>query len=427
MALAAGLIAPAGVLLVGWAMALAGWFASDGGAHGTTRSALRLASDAWLLAHGTHLDVAAVTVTASPLGLTALTAWLTYRTARWAGRRADDGPGAGSPPSSLLRSGLPRPERTRGGLDLTTWGLATAVLGATYATVAVLVAVLASVPAVQPHLAQAFLGGLGMGVLAGGPGLLAGTGQLRTLVLRVPRSARAVVLGAFATVLLLLAAGSLLAGVSLALHSGAAGEVFSALEPDTGDALVMTMLLLLASPNLAVLGATYLLGPGFAVGAGTVVAPSQVLLGPVPAVPALAALPATGPGPSWGWAFVVVPPVLAGLAALLVARVYPERSWWRGAARGLAGGVLAALLLAVLVWAAGGSVGPGRMAVTGASVPEVTGLALAALGLGGAVGGLVAALVRHVRVPVEDEPIDEPTEQVDLSAEHTVRIPLPRD
>src|SRR5690349_1128867 len=85
----AGAAAPVVLLAISWAVALVGWFASDGGTHGTTRSALRIGADAWLLAHGAHLQVGAAAVTAVPLGLTVLCAYVVYRAGRWAGATSE--------------------------------------------------------------------------------------------------------------------------------------------------------------------------------------------------------------------------------------------------------------------------------------------------------------------------------------------------
>ena len=69
----------------------------------------------------------------------------------------------------------------------------------------------------------------------------------------------------------------------------------------------MSLLLLAAIlPNVVLLASTYLLGPGFAVGSGTVVSPAEVSLGPVPSVPVLAALPDDGWAPGWTIALLAV-------------------------------------------------------------------------------------------------------------------------
>src|SRR4051812_32117337 len=81
-ALLAGLGSPAVALSLLWFVGLVGWYADDGGSHGTTRSVLRVGADAWLLAHGSPLTLNHLVVTASPLGLTLLCGYLTYRLGR---------------------------------------------------------------------------------------------------------------------------------------------------------------------------------------------------------------------------------------------------------------------------------------------------------------------------------------------------------
>ena len=58
---------------------------------------------------------------------------------------------------------------------------------------------------------------------------------------------------------------------------------------DGGIALVIGELAFL--PNLVVWTASWMLGPGFALGTGTIVAPGGTLLGPVPGIPLLGAIP----------------------------------------------------------------------------------------------------------------------------------------
>jgi hypothetical protein len=163
-----------------------------------------------------------------------------------------------------------------------------------------------------------------------------------------------------------------------------------------------------AAPNAALLGAAYLLGPGFAVGTGTLVSPSIVVLGPVPAFPLLAALPAQGPGRVWATGLVGVPVLLAALAAVMVVRRHPAPGYETGALRGLASGVLGGVLLTGLVRLAGGSVGPGRMSHVGAPTLDVLAAAVVALGVGGLVGGLVGTWrVRRRGGPAAD--LTDPT------------------
>src|SRR3954447_9044981 len=137
-ALVAGAAAPLTAMLALWVVGLVGWFASDGGSHGTTRSVLRVAADSWLLAHGTTLVLRDVTITASPLGLTLACAYLTYRFGRRAGR-------------------------TGAGEDLRSVGMAAVALGGMYAVVALLTSLLAATPGVVPGLGSAFVGGAVVG------------------------------------------------------------------------------------------------------------------------------------------------------------------------------------------------------------------------------------------------------------------------
>ena len=80
-----------------------------------------------------------------------------------------------------------------------------------------------------------------------------------------------------------------------------------------GGGILLAALCLLYVPTAAVWGLAYVVGPGFAVGAGTSVSVAGADLGAVPAFPLLAALPQE-PGPAWG-PLVLVVPLLAGVLA----------------------------------------------------------------------------------------------------------------
>jgi hypothetical protein len=351
------------------AVALAGWFAADAGRYGDTRDAMRVGADAWLLAHGAglHLDTAEVTLL--PLGITLLCLVVAYRAGRWAAATSS----VGSAPEEF--------HTVLGGVG---------VQATVYAVVALVTAVLTSDPRAESDLLRALVGGFVLSLLAGGAGLLAGSGQARPLVTRMPAGLRAVLLGSVATLLLMLAAGSFLVTGALVTDFGTAATVLSRLHADGPGGLMYTVVGVSFVPNAVVLGGTYLLGPGFAVGAGTLVSPTAVVLGPVPAFPLLAALPADGETPSWTTALMGVPVLLAAVAVVLVVRVVPVERFEVGAVRGLCAGVFAALLFTVLATLAGGSAGPGRMQDVGA---ETWGTFLAgavSLGAGGLVGGVLA-------------------------------------
>lgn len=364
------LVSAGSTLFLCAAVALAGWFGAGAGRYGTTRDAARVGADAWLLAHGAGLRLDTTTVTVLPLGLTFLCGWAAYR----AGVRSATRSAVGSAPGDLLAL----------------LGAA-AVQAAVYALVAVGVAVLAAEARADSDLMRALLGAFVLSLLAGGHGLLVGSGQVRPLLARAPETARTVVFGALVTVLLAFAVGSLLVFGALVAHFGAAATVLSRLHLDGPSGLTYTVICLLFVPNAALLAGAYLLGPGFAVGTGTVVSPSAVMLGPLPSFPLLAALPGNGPTPSWAPGLPAVPVVLALVAVVLAVRKVPTQGLDTGAMRGLGAGLLAGCVFTLLVLLAGGAAGPGRMAEIGASAATTVLAALVSFGGGGLLGGVVGA------------------------------------
>jgi hypothetical protein len=367
----AGAVSSGAVLLGCMGLALVGWFASDAGGHGTTRDALRVATDGWLLGQGSnlHLSTGAVsaTVTAMPLGLTLLCVYVAHRLGVWAAT------------TSAVE-------------DLRSLGLGAVVMAGVYALVALVCAVLASTPTAEMSLLGAFGGAFLIAFLGGGSGLLRGAQDVVDWRARVPESVRAIVAGAIATVLLLVVASSVLVAVTLLLDLGTAANVLSRLHADVSGGLLYTALVAMVAPNAVLLSGAYLLGPGFALGTGTLVSPATVVLGPVPAFPLLAALPAPGTPPDWLAGLVAAPVVAAVIGAVLMLRRHPVLSYEAGAARGLGSGVLAGVLTTVLVALAGGAVGPGRMTDIGAPLLDTLISATVAMGVGGLVAGVGATV-----------------------------------
>lgn len=372
VALSAALAGSAAALLMlagCMAMGLVAWFASDAGAHGTTRDALRVGTVGWLLAQGAHLHLAtgpvSATIAALPLGLTLLCGYAAHRLGRWAGA------------TSAVQDGR-------------TLLLGSVVLAGTYALVALGSALVASTPTAEVGLLSS-LGGAFLVALAGG-----GTGLLRSRATgidwgaRVPEPVRAVAGGAAAAALLVFAAASLLLTVALLVDFGSAANVLSRLHADVSGGLLSTVLVAAVAPNAVLLSASYLLGPGFAVGTGTVVAPAGVTLGSVPAFPLLAALPSQGAQPDWLVALVAAPLVAAMAGTALTLRRHPALTLGSGALRGLGSGVAGGLLLSAAIWLAGGAVGPGRMADIGADLLDTVASATVAMGIGGLVAGVAA-------------------------------------
>jgi hypothetical protein len=146
----------------------------------------------------------------------------------------------------------------------------------------------------------------------------------------------------------------------------------------------------LVAPNLALLGSAYLLGPGFAIGAGTTVSPSAVSLGAVPAFPALAALPNEGPTPGWLVLLMGVPALAAAIGAGIGRRGGEPQPLDLAALRGAAAGFFAGVLITIAISLAGGAAGTGRMSDIGAPAAQTLVFATGLMSVGGLLGGLVS-------------------------------------
>lgn len=170
--------------------------------------------------------------------------------------------------------------------------------------------------------------------------------------------------GAASVALVMLVASVIIA----ALIAGNYGDIIALYEGSQAGALggvALTIAQLAFVPNLVIWGASWLVGPGFAIGAGSAVSPLGTTLGPIPPIPVLGALP-TG---SLEWGFVgLLVPVLAGfvVGALLRqregTRMLPLPSL---VATGSLVGIVAGAGLGVLAWWSAGSAGPGRLEVIG--------------------------------------------------------------
>jgi hypothetical protein len=159
-----------------------------------------------------------------------------------------------------------------------------------------------------------------------------------------------------------------------------------------GPGIVGSGLLFLAQlaylPNAVVWAIAYMLGPGFAVGTGTVVAPTGSVTGQLPAFPLLAALPGSGhgTGPGWLGALLLVMPYLAGaVGGLLVARLGPTVVLESPPLRGFCCGMLAGGALGLASAFAGGPLGNGRLAAVGPSAWQVALVAALEIGIAAAI------------------------------------------
>ena len=123
--------------------------------------------------------------------------------------------------------------------------------------------------------------------------------------------------------LVLLASGAALLVTGLVRHLDTVTALNAALDPGVAGGIALLLAQLAVVPNALVWAASYGLGSGFALGAGSVVAPAGTELGIQPGLPLLGALPAAGPGdPALLW--WLASGVLAGaVAAGIVVRSRP--------------------------------------------------------------------------------------------------------
>ena len=202
---------------------------------------------------------------------------------------------------------------------------------------------------------------------------------------------------AVAVAVVYVTAGAVLVVMSLVVHhhqvSTLAGQV------GTGwAALPVLLLCVLTAPNAAIAGASYLSGPGFAVGSGTTVALDSSPTGRLPAFPILGALP-TGPAPWITWVLAVLMPLVAGAVAARIASRTPDR--WRTFGAGV---IASGLLGLVLAWQGGGRVGSARLHAVGASAWQFGLVVAVGTGIAGALALVLAVGVRALRAHAD--PVD---------------------
>ena len=213
---------------------------------------------------------------------------------------------------------------------------------------------------------------------------------LRDWVAAWPAPVRAAAGGALragaAAVALTILVSAVAAAALIALNYAQIIRLYEALHTEVIGGIALTAAELAFLPNLVIWAASWFVGPGFAIGAGSHVSPLGTALGPMPTIPLLGALP-TGE-PAFGFAGLLVPVVagfLAGAATRpLLVRALDSAADARGAApshgiaflaTALGGGVFGGVLLGLLAAMSGGAAGPGRFQQVG---PDALAVGLAA-------------------------------------------------
>jgi hypothetical protein len=356
--------AAAGIGLAALTMlVLVGWIAAPHAGLGLT-GVLRTAALLWLIGHHVGFTLpGAGRIGMLPLGLVLLPGALLWRAGRW-----------------VIRAG--------GVGKLHHVGYAALALAVPYAMVAAALALASSSSRAAPSVPEAVVCSFLLALTAGGLGGARGIARWAQLADLLPDRLRSLTVGTAGALAVLAAAGSLLAGLSLAAHMTEFRQVNAILAPGAVGVVLLLLAQLAYVPNAIAWAISFTLGPGFAFGTGTVIAPTGSALGRLPAFPMLAALP---PGlhsavPAPLSVAVLAVPYLAGvLGGLLTARAAPILALEIAPLWGFACGTLTGCVLGVFAAFAGGPLGDGRLAAVGPSGWQVGLVAALEVGVAAAV------------------------------------------
>ncbi len=361
---AIGACAAAGVgLVVVTLLVLAGWIAAPHGGAGLT-GVLRAATALWLISHHVGFTLrGAGRIGMLPLGLVLLPGALLWLAGRWAVRAA----------------GVTR---------LSEVGYAALALAVPYAGLAAGLAFASRSAQLAPSALQAAVAGFVLALTAGGLGGARALAPWPRLTGLLSVRLRSVIVGAAVTLAVLGAVGALLTGVSLAVHLRAISAENAALAPGAVGAGLLLLAQLAYLPNALMWAVSFLMGPGFAFGGGTIVAPTGSALGRLPEFPMLAALPSgvhQGFSPALFGLMLAVPYLAGAAGGWVLARAGPTPALEAAPMWGFASGALAGGVLGVLAAFAGGPLGDGRLAEVGPSGWRIGLVAVLELGVASAI------------------------------------------
>ncbi len=248
------------------------------------------------------------------------------------------------------------------------------------------------------------LGAAGRGARAT---FVAWVGEMPTVV---PTTVAAALRGGTIAAAAVMTVAGVLLTVSLLTHYATVISLYESLQAGALGGVSLTIVQLALMPNAVVWAASWIIGPGFAVGMGTSVTPGASVLGPVPGLPLFAALP---DGQSGIGFIVLLVPILAGFAVgVLLRQRMPEAQPSRPVmlATGALVGVCAGLIMGLLAWFSAGAGGPGRLQELGPN-PWLVG-AYAALEVGvpaiiGLFSGALAKLPQRAATTVAERLADK--------------------
>ncbi|WP_121187918.1 DUF6350 family protein [Nocardiopsis sp. Huas11] len=340
---------------------------------------------AWLVGHHVSFAIPDGQIGLLPLGLVLLPGLLLYRSGRWLARACE---------IARLRH---------------VYRAALAIAGP-YAAIAGTLALVARTEAIEPSMPRALVMGFAIAFLAGGLGALRQLMRdkgvpVRDLLALMPARSRSLLVGMLASTSGLLLGGLLLFVVALAMSLPEVVETTRMLSPGIVGGALLIVIQLAYLPNAVVFAVCYALGPGFAVGELTVVAPTGVSVGQLPLFPMLAALPDNGAAPAMSLVSLALPFVAGAVGGVLTQRSAPDVVREAAPLWGFVCGVTTGMLCAALAELAGGSLGAERLTEVGPSAWQVGLVAALEVGVAAAIAAWIANwwYSRRLRLAAQEE------------------------
>lgn len=328
-------------------------------------SVLQLATQGWLLAHGISVALPGATLSIAPLGLTLCIVLV----------------GLGACQQAVIHSKPPPADAV--GVRVVRMGL---VFGLLY----VLIIAVARSWTETGRIGVSFLAAA---ALVFGLGLLASGRALGWQPRRVPVRVRALGLAVLAGCAIMVASGAAVFITALIRGRERVVMLHDALQPGALGGVMLLLGQLAWAPNFVLWGGAWAIGAGIQLGVDTVISPSQSLVGMLPSIPVLGAVPVAGPMPpvSLLW---LTSGVLAGVAAAyvlvtLVRREPGRRPPGMGVAAiiGALAGMICGLTFTLLQVPGSGDLGAIRLVDLGARMPALAIMASTSMGLAGMATG----------------------------------------
>lgn len=359
----------AALLATGWAvlavlapllsLSLLAWVA-DSRSTAPAPDAVRLALDSWLAAHGVPLLLEQGSFRFLPLVVTAFVCWQLGRAGATTARAVQ-----ANGPAAFVRVGT--------------------AIGVWYGAAGAGAAVWGQLPGVHatPWVATAVFAAVAL--LCGVVGAVLGTSSGRELLGHIPTLIADVYRAGLSVISLIGVAAGLLTVIMLAVSARGVADVLSGYSLGVVGGIGMLLLCLIYLPTVMLWTAAYAVGPGFAVGVGTLVSTQRVEFSSLPTFPLFAAVPTT-PGSAMVQLLLVIPAIAGVFGGAQLSRKQRQSSARVVLLGAALVGVLSGLVLGGAAFLANGSLGGGRLAEFGPLAWQVAVVAAVSIAVGSVLG-----------------------------------------